>query len=131
MHHKGKSDKELLWEVIRERDRALGERDAYKLACKRAGVCMSCVIQPPEPYGCSDCMNTGWQQGDPYERIKELAAVVKMTLDWAEKRCPCHNEEPNPCTLCGASVENLEACKSAENTVPPIILDELRHVRAR
>ncbi|RWH52194.1 MAG: hypothetical protein E5V72_01995 [Mesorhizobium sp.] len=50
----------------------MSEVDAYKAACERAGVCMTCVVQAPEPYGCSDCLNTGWQQGDPYERIKQL-----------------------------------------------------------
>ncbi|RWP44250.1 MAG: hypothetical protein EOR04_04850 [Mesorhizobium sp.] len=104
----------------------MSEVDAYKAACERAGVCMTCVVQAPEPYGCSDCLNTGWQQGDPYQRLEEL---VSRTLTWAEQRCPCHNEQPNPCPLCGASVENLEACKSAENTIPRDLLVELRRVR--
>ena len=108
--------------------KAIEQRDAYKRACERAGVCMTCVVQAPDPYGCSDCLNTGWEQGDPYERIKALEAVVKKTLAWAEARCPCHNDEPNPCPLCGASVENLEACKSAENTIPRDLLKELRCV---
>lgn len=56
--------------------------------------------------------------------------VVREALEkvrrWAESRCPCHNEEPNPCPLCGASVENLEACKSAENTLPRELLTTIR-----
>lgn len=130
-HPKDKSDNELLWESRSGLGRIRKERDAFKLACERAGVCMSCVIQAPEPYGCHDCLNTGWSEGDPYERIKELEGVVKKTLTWAEARCPCHNEQPNPCPLCGASVENFEACKSAENIIPPDLLKELRGVRAR
>lgn len=59
-------------DALEPNERLKAERDAYKLACERAGVCMSCVIQAPETYGCPDCMNTGWQQGDPYERIKQL-----------------------------------------------------------
>ncbi|WP_353640786.1 hypothetical protein [Mesorhizobium sp. WSM2239] len=134
-HPKDKSDEELLWESVGEADtlrkrlvRVEQERDAYKKASEGAGVCMTCVIQAPDPYGCSDCLNTGWFQGDPYERVKQLEAVVKKTLRWAEARCPCHNEEPNPCPLCGASVENLEGCKSAENTIPRDLLTELRRV---
>ncbi|RWM90049.1 MAG: hypothetical protein EOR84_22840 [Mesorhizobium sp.] len=65
------------------------ERDAYKAACERAGVCMTCVVQAPEPYGCSDCLNTGWSEGDPYERIKQLEAPTTGELgpdgkEWAK-----------------------------------------------
>ncbi|RFZ89394.1 hypothetical protein D0Y60_01830 [Shinella sp. WSJ-2] len=55
--------------------------------------------------------------------------VVNSVLTWAEQRCPCHNEQPNPCPLCGASVENLEPCKSAENTIPRHLLADLRRAR--
>jgi len=59
-----------------------------------------------------------------------LAETVGKVLTWAEQRCPCHNDEPNPCPLCGASVENLEACKSAENTIPASLLADLRTARS-
>ena len=52
--------------------------------------------------------------------------VLGLVLKWAEGRCPCENELPNPCPLCGASVENLEACKSAENTLPTSLLRKIR-----
>lgn len=32
----------------------------------------------------------------------EAEKVVCDLLWWAEQKCPCENEEPNPCTLCGA-----------------------------
>lgn len=57
-------------------------------------------------------------------------ALLGEILHWAESRCPCHEEEPNPCPLCGASVENLEPCKSAENTLPRHLLKELRLAKA-
>jgi hypothetical protein len=53
-------------------------------------------------------------------------AVLREVLTWADQRCPCANERPNPCPLCGASVENLEPCKSAENTLPRSLLDRIR-----
>ena len=28
------------------------------------GVCMTCVLRAPEPYGCSDCLNTGYERGE-------------------------------------------------------------------
>lgn len=52
--------------------------------------------------------------------------ALRAVLTWADQRCPCHNDEPNPCPLCGASVENLEACKSAENTIPRTLLADIR-----
>lgn len=58
------------------------------------------------------------------ERDREALQAV---LRWAEQRCPCREETPNPCPLCGASVENLEACKSAENTMPRDLLAKVRH----
>lgn len=47
-----------------------------------------------------------------------LAKALEAVRTWAEKRCPCENEQPNPCLLCGASVENLEACKAVDETFP-------------
>ena len=62
---------------------------------------------------------------------KRLADTIQSVLTWADQRCPCHNEQPNPCPLCGASVENLEACKSAENTFPRRLLSEIRDTLRR
>lgn len=53
-------------------------------------------------------------------------ALLHKILHWASSRCPCENEQPNPCPLCGASVENLEACKAIEETIPRHILIEIR-----
>lgn len=60
----------------------------------------------------------------------EEAKLLADVLHWAESRCPCENDEPNPCPLCGASVENLEPCKSAERTLPPGLLPRLRRASA-
>lgn len=60
---------------------AFRERDAYKLACERAGVCMTCVVQAPEPYGCTDCLNTGWDGGQPAGPEVELGPDGK---EWAK-----------------------------------------------
>jgi hypothetical protein len=56
--------------------------------------------------------------------------ALLMVLDWAERRCPCHDEKPDPCPLCGASAKlGGGHCMSAENTLPKHILSELRAVR--
>ena len=51
---------ELLWRA-----------EAWKEACRKAGICMSCALGPPEPYGCTDCLNTGWVEGRPTGFIPE------------------------------------------------------------
>jgi hypothetical protein len=59
-------------------------------------------------------------------REEKLRKVVSGFLRWADQKCPCRNEEPNPCPLCGASVENLEPCKAADNTLPRSLLQDAR-----
>ena len=54
--------------------KAEGERDIFRGACERAGVCMSCVLYPPEPFGCTDCLNTGWENGGPFVRTETAEA---------------------------------------------------------
>ncbi|KQS84278.1 hypothetical protein ASG58_21140 [Rhizobium sp. Leaf383] len=55
-------------------------------------------------------------------------ALLRRIEHWAQTKCPCKNEQPNPCPLCGASVENLEPCKAVENIFPRDILRELRDI---
>jgi hypothetical protein len=55
------------------------------------------------------------------EKILREALLAVQT--WAEQRCPCKNEQPNPCPLCGADANKpSDVCLSAENTLP-------RHLR--
>jgi len=63
--------------------------------------------------------------------MTDAVAMLKEVVDWASKRCPCHNDVPNPCPLCGASVENLEACKAVESIFPRELLMKIRDVIAR
>lgn len=60
--------------------------------------------------------------------MNEEREVLRAVLTWAEQRCPCKDEQASPCPLCGASVENLEPCKSAEDTMPIGLLREIRRV---
>ncbi len=59
------------------------ERDAYKAACKRIGVCMSCVVQAPETFGCIDCLNTGMEGGgvEPVLKLLNAARAAKKYLE--------------------------------------------------
>jgi len=70
-------------------------------------------------------------------RIAELEARVEIGrkalgafLDWGQQQCPCYNDLPNPCPLCGASIENLEGCKAIESKFPPRILGQAREALA-
>lgn len=55
------------------------ERDAWKAACARAGVCMSCAVQMPDPHGCFDCQGTGWDGGAPVEAREAAASLTRQT----------------------------------------------------
>lgn len=59
------------------------------------------------------------------QREQRLLKVIQNVLTWAEQRCPCHNDEPKICPLCGADAAK-DACMSAENTIPRHLLTELR-----
>jgi hypothetical protein len=108
--------REILPRLIRDLDRALALLSAERAARKEAD---RIGARKAEQYAAERDQN------------KRLVEALETTLRWAESRCPCENEEPNPCPLCGASIENLEGCKSAENTLPRWLLEELRTVAAR
>lgn len=65
------------------------------------------------------------------EALNARNKTISSVLTWAEQRCPCTNEEPNPCPLCLADANNpKDICLSAENTLPRFLLSELRQVAA-
>jgi len=37
---------------------------AWRNVARRAGICMSCALGAHEPFGCTDCLNTGWNGKD-------------------------------------------------------------------
>jgi hypothetical protein len=45
---------------------AKDQRNAWQKVAQQAGVCMACAMGAPEPYGCTDCLNTGWDGGAPH-----------------------------------------------------------------
>lgn len=61
----------------------------------------------------------------PETAVGALLRALQSVQHWAVQRCPCRNEEPDPCPLCGASVANLQACKAVEETFPPRVLTEI------
>lgn len=48
------------------------ELTTWKNIAQRAGICMSCALGAPEPFGCVDCLNTGWTGGAPAGFSPEL-----------------------------------------------------------
>ena len=63
--------------------------------------------------------------------VSDLLAALERFLWWGQQQCPCHEDEPNPCPLCGASVENLEGCKAIEAKFPAAILGQAREAISR
>lgn len=62
-------------------------------------------------------------------RIRELTEALQGFVRWANAKCPCENEQPNPCPLCGASI--FEGCKAADQTLPRELLDAARAAIAK
>src|SRR5690606_25128635 len=55
------------------------QRNEWQSVAQHAGVCMTCAIRAPETYGCTDCLNTGWDGGSPAgfvrsDKLEELKA---------------------------------------------------------
>lgn len=62
----------------------------------------------------------------------DLMAVVKELMSWADQKCPCHDETPDPCPLCGArSAPGGGGCKAADETLPPELLRMARAAIAK
>jgi hypothetical protein len=51
--------------------------------------------------------------------LKEHDAIEALddVHSWAEQRCPCANEQPDPCPLCGEPVDG-GACRAVDKTFP-------------
>ncbi len=58
--------------------------------------------------------------------VERLRTLLRSAVSSADRNCPCHEETPNPCPKCGASVENLEACRAGELTLPVGVYYEIR-----
>lgn len=54
---------------------------------------MACALGAHEPYGCTDCLNTGWAQGAPPGYVDEAAlATEKARGDEVEQRIASHRQ---------------------------------------
>ena len=77
-------------EYKRREDELLALRDrnaALEGICSAAGLCMSCLYGAPDPIGCTDCLGTGWDGGDPHNQIEVLEArVAKLEVELADAR---------------------------------------------
>ena len=67
-----------------------------------------------------------------YTTINDHARKILLeVLTWAEQRCPCKDEQPNPCPLCDADAYKPgDVCLSAERTMPRRLLERIRHAIA-
>jgi hypothetical protein len=62
------------------------ERDHWKDVAGREGVCMTCSgpYGAPEPYGCSDCFNTGYC-GEHHNTVAALDAKLAKAVELLEE----------------------------------------------
>lgn len=92
LKHEPEKTKDTLLQSAQERIGALEkERDAWKLECDRAGVCMSCAtgrLQEP----CTDCLCTGWRMGAPHGFVDEVV-FAEAQARIAELEKPVTDEE--------------------------------------
>ena len=51
----------------------------WRNIAKQAGVCMTCALGAPEPFGCTDCLNTGWDGGAPAGFVSEAHVTALQT----------------------------------------------------
>lgn len=66
-----------------------------------------------------------WNTRAPDPASEQMAEALKSVKHWAVSRCPCKNEQPDPCPLCGATVDGLEACKALLEVIPPRIVEKM------
>ena len=66
------------------------ERDHWIDVAGREGVCMSCSGPrgAPEPYGCTDCFNTGYC-GERHNTVADLEAKLAKTVGALKKLADC------------------------------------------
>lgn len=64
----------------------IAERDHWKDVAGREGVCMTCrgPRGAPEPYGCSDCLNTGYC-GEHHSTVTDLEAKLAKAVEALEE----------------------------------------------
>jgi hypothetical protein len=63
------------------------------------------------------------------ERLR--AALCNLGLEisnWAASRCPCEDDKPDPCPLCGARAES-DACRALDASLPDRVLGALHRAR--
>ncbi|SEN50188.1 hypothetical protein SAMN04489859_100877 [Paracoccus alcaliphilus] len=67
-------------------EKAGAERDHWKRIARHAGVCMTCQGPngAPEPYGCSDCLNTGWS-GEYHNGLADAENELSQALATNER----------------------------------------------
>lgn len=92
---------------------------------KRAIMCADCAYGKPDPAP---------KTPDPVASPNLAIEALKAVKHWASARCPVHEEKPDPCPLCGATVDGKGldgVCKALKATIPRHILDQINAAIAR
>lgn len=78
----------------------MAQAKAWKEACRKAGVCMSCATGAPETFGCIDCLNTGWNGGSPEPKRVNNTPFGTKERDVVSDLLPC--------PFCGSAAERMD-----------------------
>lgn len=78
----GKTPNELRKEAEAKLAKAVEDRDHWSDVADREGVCMTCrgPYGAPDPYGCSDCFNTGYC-GEHHNTVYDLEAKLTQAVE--------------------------------------------------
>lgn len=98
------------------------ERDGWKAVCKRAGVCMSCALGAFEPYGCTDCLNTGWDGGAPAGFVPE-----QRIADLTRERDEANKDRGNSLKIANANHARWERAEAQVAELSAMLAHFTRH----
>ena len=56
--------------------------------------------------------------------LETARKALESVKHWAGSQCPCENDLPDPCPLCGARVSK-DKCMAIEGALPPVILEKI------
>jgi hypothetical protein len=65
---------------------------------------------------------------EPLIVARERATAVSLLdeiMNWSRQRCPCENEKPDPCPLCGARVNDPDGVCKAGVVLPDRLFSKI------
>jgi hypothetical protein len=73
-------------------------------------------------------MRAALAAAEPLIVARERATAVSLLdeiMNWSRQRCPCENEKPDPCPLCGARVNDPDGVCKAGVVLPDRLFSKI------